>query len=183
MLGEYLVPPIIDFSVYSRGSDDDIEHPEYAEDYSAVVSRRLRGKSSRLSGVSNEDDGATSTKNEAFRTREAADEGQTSIKDEPFRTREASDDKAFRTREASDEDNGSTSAADYTANNEAFRTREASDEDNGSTSAENDRKAPERHEESVAPYVDIWPSDLIGIIDRITKLPISKMDDHDRGSR
>ena len=35
MLGEYLVPPIIDFSVYSRGSDDDIEHPEYAEGYAA----------------------------------------------------------------------------------------------------------------------------------------------------
>ena len=178
MLGEYLVPPIIDFGVFSREADDDIVHPEYAEDCSAVVSRRLRGKSSRLSGVSNEDNGATSTNNEAFRTREAANEGQTSIKDETFRTREASDDKAFRTREASDEDNGSTSAADFAANNEAFRTREASDEDNGSTSAENDRKAPDDHE-SDNPNVETWPNDLIGIIDRITRLSISKMDDHE----
>jgi hypothetical protein len=77
MLGEYLVPPIIDFSVYSRGSDDDIVHPEHVEDYGAVESRRLRGKSSRLCGVSNEDNGVTSIENKAFRTCEAADEGRT----------------------------------------------------------------------------------------------------------
>ena len=62
MLGEYLVPPIIDSSIHSRGSVDDIVHPEHVDDYSAVESRRLRGKSSRLCGVSNEDNGVTSIK-------------------------------------------------------------------------------------------------------------------------
>ena len=127
MLGEYLVPPIIDFSVRSRGSVDNIVLPEHADDYSAVESRRLRGKSSRLCGVSNEDNGVTSTENKAFRRCEAADEGQTSIKDEAFRTCEASDDKVFRSREASDEDHGSTSAADHAAFNKSFRSCEASD--------------------------------------------------------
>ena len=178
MLGEYLVPPIIDFSVHSRGSDDDIVLPEHADDYSAVESRRLRGKSSRLCGVSDEDNGVTSIEHKAFRTCEAANEGKTSIKDEPFQTCEASDDKAFRTREASDEDNGSTSAADHTAINKAFRSREASDEDNGSTSAEYDRKTPDDHE-SDDPNVEIWPTDLIGIIDRITRLSIDRMEDHE----
>jgi hypothetical protein len=178
MLGEYLVPPIIDFGVYSREADDDIVHPDYVEDCSAVVSRRLRGKSSRLCGVSNEDNGVTSIKNKAFRTCEAADEGQASIKDEPFRTCEASDDKAFRTREASDEDNGSTSAADHTANNKAFQSREASDEDNGLTSAKDNRKTPDDHE-SDNPDVETWPTNLIGIIDRITRLSINKMEDHE----
>ncbi len=153
MLGEYLVPPIIDFSVYSRGSDDDAVLPEHVEDYSAVEARRLRGKSSRLCGGSNEDNGVTSIEYKAFRTCEAADEGKTSIKDEPFRTCEASDDKAFR-------------------------TREASDEDNGSTSAEYDRKTTDDHK-SDDPNVEIWPSDLIGIIDRITRLSIDKMEDHE----
>ena len=124
------------------------------EDYSAVTSPRLHGKSSRLCGVSNEDNGVTSTKIKAFRTCEAADEGQTSIKDESFRTREASDD-------------------------EVFRTREASNEDNGSTSADDDRKTPDHYEENVVPNVETWPTDLIGIIDRVTRLPISRMDDHE----
>ena len=61
MLGEYLVLPIIDFNVYLRGSDDKIVYPKHVEDYSAATSRRLHGKSSRLCGVSNEDNGVTST--------------------------------------------------------------------------------------------------------------------------
>ena len=179
MLGKYLVPPIIDFNAYLRGSDDDIVYPEHVEDNSAVASRRLRGKSSRLCGVSNEDNGVTSTMIKAFRTCEAADEGQTSIKDESFRPCEASDDEVFRTREASNEDNGLTSAIDHIAYSKVFRTREASNEDNGSTSAEDDKEALDRHERNVVPNVETWPTDLIGIIDRVTRLPIRKMDDHE----
>ena len=134
MLGEYLVPPIINFNVNLRGSDDEIVYPEHVEDYSTVASRRLRGKSSRLCGGSNEDNGVTSTTIKAFRTCEAANEGQTSIEDEALQTCEASDDEVFRTREASNEDSGLTSAVDHIAYDEVFRTREASNEDNGLTS-------------------------------------------------
>jgi len=121
----------------------------------------------------------TSTTIKAFRTCEAAYEGQTSIEDESFRTCEASDDKVFRTCEASNEDNGLTSAIDHIAYSKVFRTREASNEDNGSTSAEDDKEALNRHEGNVVPNVETWPTDLIGIIDRVTRLPISKMDDHE----
>jgi hypothetical protein len=175
MLGEYLVPPIIEFNANLRESDDVVVHPGHVEDYNAVTSRRLCGKSSRLCGVSNEDNGVTSIKDEAFQIREASD-------DKAFRICEAADEGLPRSKtnpsayvkrpmikssghvKQSDEDIGSTSATDHVAND--------------STSAVDNRKTPD-HVETDTPNVETWPMELVGIIYRITRLPISKMEDHE----